>query len=305
MVRIKKKVLGYFTVIFIILLVILPFISSATVVVNQPPEPKKPSFFETYFGFLLSPLFWGFVLFFILILLCFVGLFFLVRWIIKFLKSKSDIFFLLRKDRIRLAKIHRSYRSSKHWFKVYKNIPIRLVQKLNGKLNVSSPIAYHRGDYTTHEGNVIICMNLRDDKKWFIYPITSLLIIPDKESVDIMKKDKKGKEEIITIDNIPRAKDIVQFNEEEILIYAESISSIGMFYVPVLKAKDGKIIDLSLPVFQSLKDVVLGDYLYHQTSDFVVVAKKSIALNPNLAYSIKDKDSNTNVEIPQTQGGGR
>lgn len=301
----KKKVLNYLLIILILFIFLIPVISSATVVVNQPPPVKEPSFFDKYFGFLLSPIFWGFVLFFIIFLLFLIGIFFIARWIIKFLKSKSDVFYLLRKDRIKLAKIHRAY-PSKHWFKVHKNTPIRLVTKNNNKLNVSSPIAYHRGDYTTHEGNIIICMNLRDNKKWFIYPITDLLIVPNKESVNIIRKDNKtGKDEIIKIDNLPQAKDIIQFNEDEILIYAESLSNIGMFYVPVLKAKDGKIIDLSLPVFQSLKEVVLGDYLYHQTSDFVVIAKKSSDLNPNLRYEIKSKDSNTNVEVPNTSNGGR
>jgi hypothetical protein len=299
----KKKVLKCLFIALMIFSFIVPLISSATtVVVNEPPPVKEPSFFDKYFGFLLSPLFWGFVLFFIIFLLILVGIFFLVRWIIQFLKSKSDIFFLLRKDRISLAKIHKRY-SSKHWFKVHKNTPIRLVTKQNDKLHVSSPIAYHRGDYTTHEGNVILCMNLSGKKKWFIYPVTDLLIIPNKEEVSIVKKDKQGKDEIVVLKNLPRAREIVQFNEDEILLYAESLSSIGMFYVPVLLAKDGKIVDLSLPVYQSLREVVLGDYLYHQVADFVGVAKKSMDLNPNLRYSIKDKDANTNVEVPQTSQG--
>jgi hypothetical protein len=300
----KKKVLKYFFIIFIILSLIIPIISSATVVVNEPPVEKKPSFFDTYFGFLLSPLFWGFILFFIVIVLILIGLFFIVRWIVQFLKSKSDIFYLLRKDRIKLAKIHRRY-PSKHWYKVHKNTPIRLVTKNNDKLNVGSPIAYHRGDYTTHEGNVILCMNLKGNKKWFIMPITDILIIPNKEEISIIKKTKDGKDEVINIKNLPQAKDIIQFNEDEILIFAESLSSIGMFYVPVLKAKDGKIVDLSLPVYQSLREVVLGDYLYHQVADFVGVAKKSMSLNPNLQYEIKSKDANTNVEVPQTSSGNR
>jgi hypothetical protein len=206
----------------------------------------------------------------------------------------------LRKDRIKLSKIHSRY-DSKHWFKIQKNTPIRLVSKETGKLIVSQPIAYHRGDYTTHEGNVIVSMNLKGNNKWFIFPLTSLLVIPNKEYVNIVKRNNKTqKDEIITIDNLPQAKDIVQFNLGEILIFAESLSSVGEFYVPVLKAKDGKIIDLALPVYQSLKEVVLGDYLYQQTKDFVDVAKKSIALNPNLTYEIKSKDSNTNVEVPQS-----
>lgn len=296
------KRINYFLVAFIILSLIIPIISSATVVVNTPPPEKKPSFFETYFGFLLSPIFWGGVLIFIIIVLLLVGVFFIVRWIVGFLKSKTDIFYQLRKDRIKLSKIHSRY-NSKHWYKVHKNTPIRLVSKDTGKLVVSEPISFHRGDYTTHEGNVIISMNLKGNNKWFIFPITSLLIIPNKESVNITKKGKNGKDEIFVIENLPQARDIIQFNHGEILIFAESLSSVGEFYVPVLKAKDGKIIDLAIPVYQSLKEVVLGNYLYNQTADFVAVAKKSISLNPNLAYEVKSKDSNTNVEVPQGNQG--
>lgn len=293
------KRINYFLIVFLILTLIIPLISSATVVVNTPPPEKKPSFFETYFGFLLSPIFWGAVVIFFIIVLILVCIFLLVRWLVKFLKSKSDIFFLMRKDRIKLAKIHSRY-ISKHWFKVHKNTPIRLVTKDTGKLNITEPIGWHRGDYVTHEGNVVICMNLRDNKKWFIMPITDLLMIPNKESVNIIRKNKQGKDEIITIENMPQAKDIIQFNGNEILIFAESLSNVGQFYVPVLKAKDGKIIDLSLPVYQSLKEVVLGDYLYQQTKDFVEISKKGITLNPNMQYEIKTKDANTNVEVPQS-----
>jgi prepilin signal peptidase PulO-like enzyme (type II secretory pathway) len=299
-----KKGINYFLIAFIILSLIIPIISSATVVVNTPPPEKKPSFFDTYFGFLLSPIFWGFVVFFIIFIVILIGIFFLVRWLVKFLKAKNDIFYTLRKDRIKLAKIHRRY-PSKHWLKVKKNVPIRLVSKDSGKLVISEPIANHRGDYTTNEGNVILSMNLRGNNKWLFYPITDLLIIPDKESVNIIKKNKHGKEEIIEIANLPRASEIIQFNEGEVLIFAESLSSVGNFYVPVLKAKDGKIIDLALPVYQSLREVVIGNYLYDQTSGFVNVAKKTMDLNPNLRYEVKAKDSNTNVEVPQGQGTGR
>jgi hypothetical protein len=295
-----KKGIKFFWIVFVLITLLIPFISSATVVVNTPPEEKEPSFFETYFGFLLSPLFWGFVIFFIIFLLILVGVFFIVKWIVGFLKSKNDIFYQLRKDRIKLSKIHSSY-NSKHWYKVHKNIPIRLVSKDTGKLVVSEPVAYHRGNYVTNEGNLVISLNLKGNNKWFIFPITSLLIIPNKSSINIVKKGKNGKDETVTIDNIPLARDIIQFNQGEILLFAESVSNVGEFYVPVLKAKDGKIIDLALSVYQSLREVVLGNYLYEQTQGFVNVAKKTMDLNPNLRYEVKAKDSNTNVEVPQGQ----
>jgi len=110
-----------------------------------------------------------------------------------------------------------------------------------------------------------------------------------------------GKTEKIEINNLPKATDVIKFNEDEILIYAESLSNVGMFYVPVLKAKDGKIIDLSLPVYQSLREVVMGEYLYSQTDEFTKIAKKSIDMNPSLRFQSKLSDSNQSVEIPQQQ----
>lgn len=285
---------------FIFLFLLIPIISSANVVVNPPPE-KKTGWFDTYFGFLKSPIFWWIVIGFVFITIILVGLFFLIRWLVKFIKSRKDIFYLLKSERLQLAKIHSTY-NSKHFWKVHKNTPIRLVKKDSGKLIISEPIAYHRGNFTTHEGNVVISMNLRNKKKWLFFPITDLLIIPDKEYISIDHKNQFGKSEPMIIKDLPRAKDIVQFNDGEILLFAESVSAVGIFYVPVLKAKDGKIIDLSVPVYQSLKEVVIGDYLYQQSADFVDVAKKTINLNPNLAYSVKERDSNTNVDIPNDRG---
>lgn len=290
-------------IIFVTLLLMsLPLISSVSNVVVSPEPEKKEGWFSTYFGFLGSPIFWGGVVIFIFILLLLVGFFFILRWIVQFIKSKSDIYYLLKKERMKLSKIHSRY-NSKHFLKVEKNTPIRLVRKSSGKLEVSEPIGNHRGDFVSHEGNVIISLNLKKNKKWLFFPITDILVIPNRDSVKIQRKNQFGKQEEITITNIPRAKDIVQFNENEILLFAESVSNVGIFYIPVLKASDGKIIDLSLPVYQSFKDLVVGDYLYQQSADFVDVAKKTIALNPNLAYSVREKDSNSNVDIPQDRQG--
>jgi hypothetical protein len=283
-------------------LFLLPQIMGAGQVVQVAQETPKEEggFFSNTFGFLKSPIFWYIVLGFFLIIGLLIGIFFLVKWLVKYFKSRSDIFWMLKSERINLAKIQKRY-PSKSWFKITKNTPIRLVRNEGGKMIISHPIAYHRGDYTSHEGNYVICMNLINNNKWFIMPITDLLVIPDREKIDITRKNDKGKVETITINNLPRARDIVQFNENEILIYAESLSNMGMFYVPVLKAKDGKIIDLSLPVYQSMRDVVMGEYLFSQTDEFTKVTKKSMDLNPNLRYAIKTQDSaSSSVDVPQS-----
>ena len=284
-----------FSIIFF--LFIIPLVSSATNVVVTQPTPKKPSFFETYFGFLTQAWFWYIVLGFLVIVAILIGLFFLVRWIVKFIKSRNSLYYLLRMERMKLASVHSRYKSN-HFYHVHKNTPIRLVRNVDRKLHISEPFAYHRGDFVSHDGQLNISMNLVGDKKWFIFPVKSLLVIPDKDSVEVQVRDEKGKQKTTIIAGLPRASQIVQFNQREILLFIESVSQVGLFYIPVLKTKDGKILDLSLPVFQSFKEVAVGDYLYQQSADFVDIAKKSIAINPNLNYEVKSRDANQNVDIP-------
>ena len=299
MVIISKKMCVCMALFFMLLIPIV--FSAQTIQVTGEQPAQKKSFFDTYFWFLSEPIFWYIVIGFLFLLAVIIGLFFLIRWLIGFLKRRNDIFFALQRERIKFAKIQRRY-NSKAWWRVSKNAPIRFVKKdERGQLYVSNPVAYHRGDYTSHEGNVIISMNLIGDNKWLFFPKTTLLIIPDREKAVIQARDEKGKMQEVTIENLPRAKEIVQFNENEILIFAESFSNSGMFYVPVLKAKDGKIINLTMPVYQSLRDVILEDYLYSQTDEFTKIAKKTMDLNPNLRYAIKSGDSNQSTEIPQNQ----
>jgi len=274
-------------------------------VVQVAQQTPKPSGFGAIFGFLKSPVFWEVLVIIILIALLIIGVVFLIKWIVSFLKARSNIFFQLRKQRIMLCKIHSRFPSSNHYWKVHKNIPIRLVKNIEGRPVLSDPIAYYRGDYVSHEGNIIVALNLKDRKKMFFFPISDILIIPNKENTTLQQRDEKGNTSKIKINNLPLAKDIIKFNDNEILLYADSISNIGSkgndFYVPVLTAKDGKIIDLSLPIYQSIKDVIVGDYLMEQSDEFVKVTKKSIDLNPNLRYTVKTSDNSSAVEVPQQQ----
>jgi hypothetical protein len=284
--------------IFLVILLTLPIILAQSVV-EVAKEEEKTSIWSAPFQILKSRIFWGGVVLFALFVGILIGLFFIVRWVVKFIKSRSDAFWRLRSERIKLSKTHRRY-PSKAWFKIEKNTPIRLVKKEGDKLIVTRPIGYHRGDYVTHEGNVIISMNLVNNNKWFFFPITDILIIPNKDNMEIITKNIKGKKEIVKLENLPKPSEIVRFNENEIQIFAESLSYTGMFLIPVLKSKEGKIIDLSMPVFDSLKQVVLGEYLYEQTDEFSRLAKKSMDINPNLRYQQKASDNSQSVEIPSS-----
>lgn len=293
--RLKKGV----GLVFIILTLLLPIVHSAQVieVVETKPAPQS-NFMGSAVNFLKSSFFKWFIILFVVVVVVGIALFFLIKWLVQFIKLRTDIFWKLKSKRVQLAKVHRTYPSTKY-FKFKKNTPIRLVRRTQeGKVKISNPIAYHKGDFTTHEGNMVISFNMIGNSHFFIFPKVELLVIPNKESVTVAQKNKLGKKANKIIDNLPNAKDIIQFNENEILLYAEGISNTGMFFIPVLKSKDGKIIDLSMPTYESLKEVVVGDYLYEQTDEFSKVAKKSMDLNPNLRYATKVADTSQTVEVP-------
>jgi len=299
----KKEMI--FVSIFLLLFLSIPFIQGATVVqVNEPTKAPPKSFMQNFFSFLTSKFFiWTVVIFLIIIGLIFL-IAFGIRWILGFIKQQNNIFFQMRSERLKLAKAQRRY-NSKAWLKYTKNTPIRLAyHDEKGFLRISNPIAYHKGDYMSQEGNLVIAFNMDGNSNLFVFPRAELLIIPNKKEMKITTRDGTGKIKDIELKNIPTAKEIVQFNDNEILLYAKSITKAGNFYVPVLEAKDGSIIDLSTPVYASLKDVALGELLYEQTDLFSKVAKRSIDLNPHLRYQIKASDTNQSVEVPTGSGGG-
>jgi hypothetical protein len=284
--------------IFLFFIIFSSLVLSATTVVTQAtPVPEKTGIMSSVKGFFTSPLFWGLIAFLLLAILIGVVAYFLITWLIRYLKEQKDLFINLKRRRIKLAKAHSRYNT--HGVRITKNSPIRLVRKKNNRAEISSPIGYYRGDYTTHEGNILMAFNFPHKKKLFVLPVMDVLIIPNKPEVHIHKRDTKGKVQTTTIENLPLAKDIVQFNNDEVLLYAESISDVGEFHVPVLKAKDGRILDLSLPVYHTLKEAVIDNYLYDQTSQFATLSKRGLEINPFVKTAQKLQDSAQNQETPQ------
>jgi|GEM_PF-4379254 len=294
------KIVNFIIFFVFISILVLSVVESAQVVevATQQPVAEKTTW-QKIKEIIFSPLFLGIVFFAVILILVIIGLAFLFKWLIKFLKERKNVFYLMKNERVKLAKIHRRYHST-HWWKVTKNTPIRLVRYENGRAVISKPIGHHRGDYVTHEGNVIISMNFIGRKTWLIFPMVDIIVIPDKPKLKIQKTNEKtGKKEETVILNLPRARELVQFNETDILIFAESLSKSGEFFVPVVKTKDNEIVDLSLPVYQSLEHVALGDYLYEKADLFTHLAKKAMDLNPNVRGIQKVQDSNNSIELPE------
>lgn len=277
---------------------LLNYVQSAQIVQAQPEAPKPKSFWENTKDFIFSPIFLIIFVLFIFIIIFGVLAFFVAKWIIKYFKSRDNVFYHLKNERIRLAKIQTSYRV-RSYFHPSKNTPIRLIRKnQDGRPFISEPIGYHKGNYTSNEGNIIIAMNLIGKATLWFFPTVDLLIIPNREKVDVEAVHKDGTKKIITFNNIPMADEIVQFNQNEILLSAEAISHLGHFYIPVLKSKDGKLIDLAMPIYASLKEVIVEEFLQEQTNTFISLSRKAVEINPNFRVASKLSDQNSSVDVP-------
>ena len=276
----------------------LSLVSSVTVVTVPPAEQPQPTTPVTHwYDFVKSPIFWTIVALMFVLVVFLVIVFFVVRWLVKYIKQRSDIFWRMRGDRMLMAKIHARY-PCKHWLKVTKNPPIRLMKKdEHGNVFLTDPIGNYRGDFIGHEGSVCISMNLIGKKKWFFFPTRDLLIIPNKEKMKIVQRDNNGVKIREDEFNLPLAKDIVQFNQSEIILKAEGVSQAGIFLIPVLRDSEGKHMDLSLPSYTMMKDVILGDYLYEQSQDYVVGMRKAIDMSPHIRGFVKTADATNNVEV--------
>jgi hypothetical protein len=287
--------------IVLISILMLNLVASQTIVQKTQPveEEKKTGFFAGFWSTITSPLFLGFFALAILIIIFILLIVWVISKIIKWIKLRSDLFYRLKTERIKLAQNQARYIEHNHWWKIEKNVAIRTIKNNEGgQLTISKPIAYYRGDFYSHEGNLVLAVVFPNRKKWWFFPMTDLIIIPNKKKIEINQGTKEGKPIKTIINNLPTANEIVRFLENEIILFIESISMSGEFFFPVIKDSDGKIIDLALPVYQSLKEVVLEDYLYSQTTSFVDISRKGIDINPYLRIGTKMNDQNSSVELP-------
>lgn len=271
-------------------------VTSAQVVQVEQPVQKETH----WYSFLTSPLFWVIIVAVILVGLFILLIMWLVSKLVKYIKQRNDVFWKMRGQRMELAKAHSRY-PSRHWWKVDKNTPIRIAKKDEQGRLFTKVIGFHRGDFVTNEGNICISMNLIGNKKYFFFPVRDLLVIPNKKEITIVQRNDKGEKIKSEKFELPLAKDMIQWNENEIILFIEGVSRVGIFMIPVVKSTDGKIIDLAMPIYTSMKEVILGDYLYLQSADFVHLSRKAVDMNVELRAKQKLIDSNQNVEIAQQQ----
>lgn len=285
-------------IIFIVFLLFSTIVYSAeTISVVENPQVQKES--TGIKGFLKRN--WVFIL---LIFVCLALLLWFLIWLVGKIKEGRDVWFQIWKHKKHLCKIHRDKWRNKAFFKFRKNSPIRIVYQDNNNVH-SKVVGHYKGHYLSHEGNVTILFNCR--RKWLIFPKNELLIVntnPDMifyETKQVIKGNKMETERVPVTTKLPN--NFVSFNSEDIIIQAFSIDMDVRtnFYYPVLKDKNGKIINMFFPTFETMKQVVIESYLFDQTDDFVKVTKKSIDLNPLIRGHNKVLDNSASIETQESQ----
>ena len=229
----------------------------------------------------------------------------LVMWIIKKIKQNQDVYYRIKRQRKKLCAMHADkfrYRSF-WWYK--RNDPLKCVHFDNNNHYITKKVGNYMGHFYGSEGNLIVAF--ANSRKWFIlYPTIELLII--NKNIDVVYQvnteeiDDKGVKKIVKKEikqDLPT--DIEQFTDEGVMLFAYGIDmdERSTFYFPVLKSKDGKIVELALPTFQSMKDVIMTSYMYDTVDSFAKLSKKGMELNPQIRSIQKIQDSSQSIDTKE------
>lgn len=236
-----------------------------------------------------------------IILIILIGILLLTIYIIRKIKLSQDVYHRLHRERKRLCKVHKDTKRYIKWWKYHRNDLIKTIYQNSGKFHTKT-IGHYMGHYYGAEGNLVIAFANR--RVWgVLWAKTELLIINKNPYITYETneeiEDNKGTKKVIkkkVKEHLPT--NIEHFADDAIYLnaYGIDIDERTGFYHPVLMNEKGEIINLALPTYQSLRDVVLQSYMYEQTNQFVKVAKKSIDLNPTIRGIQKVQDSSQSIE---------
>lgn len=288
-----KRVL-LFVFIFLILNTVILAATQTIKVIEKPTEQTASKSIWDYFR--------GWWVWAILIVIILALLTWLILWILKKLKEASDIWYKIKQDKKKMCKLHRDKHRVRAFFRTTKNCPIKIIYT-NDNFIHTKVLGYYKGHYFSRDGNLTILFNFR--KLWLVLPKNDLLFINLKKDMIITRKEVKeinGKKitEVIN-EKFDLPQNIVSFNHDEIIVNAAGIDIDYRteVFVPVMKDKNGNLINMAVPLYESLKTIAIEGYLYDSLDDFVRVTKKSIELNPLIRGYNKVSDSSSSIETQQ------
>ncbi len=156
-------------------------------------------------------------------------------------------------------------------------------------------LGHYLGECYTQDGYLNFLVWKR--KKWYLFWVPTFLDFFDLvKDVYIIRvnmnktfrekvRDPQTKEEKIITHQL--ATDLVFRHGDKVVIKCWGVEPINYFYYPILRDKEGNLIDKSLEVFEREKDRALIKNMYYLTEDFSNVARELININPTARWKLK------------------
>jgi hypothetical protein len=258
------------SIIFILLLISSVFAQDKVI---EPIGQKKGAlsgvmeFFTKYWMWLLIAVVGGIIVVFIFLL-------------IKKMKGKIDPFLV-------------DYKKVKQMCKFQKDQSVKHIYLIHDK--GLKYLGKYLGECITQDGfkNIL----LWKFKKWFLFWIPIKVDFFDlvKESYIVRcnmnkvyryktRDEKTGEEQLKQIQLV---NDIISRDGDKLLVRGVGIERVRYFFYPVLRDKEGNVVDDKIEIFAREKDSALIDTMYQQVEEFANVSRELININPSVRYFVK------------------
>jgi len=203
------------------------------------------------------------------------------------------IFLLIKRMKKRVDPFLADYKKVRRLCKFQKDKTIKNVYIVHDK--GLKHVGKYMGECVTNDGYINIL--LWKFKKWYLFWIPVKVDFFDlvKESFIIrcnlnkiykykVKNEKTGEE---TTKEIELTHDIIIRDGDKILIRGVGIERVKYFFYPILRDKEGNVVDKKLEIFARERESALIDTMYTQVEDFANVSRELININPSVRFHVK------------------
>jgi hypothetical protein len=203
------------------------------------------------------------------------------------------VFLILKKMKKHIDPFADEYKKVKNLCKFQKDSTIREVYMMS-ELGLKH-IGHYIGEAITQDGykNILFWKF----KKWYLFWFPARLDFFDvvKETMIIrsnMNKEYSYKE--LNTDTkeeqektIKLQSDLMIKSEDKLIIKGFGLERVRYFMYPVLRDKEGNLIDKSTEIFERERNPALISAMYQQAEDFANVSRELINLNPSARFQVK------------------
>jgi hypothetical protein len=226
----------------------------------------------------------------------------LIAWLVykfrNYFKFKDNPYWQIRDKRITLCRQHgdkhRMPQKFYRPFSIQKNQPIICqYSDIQGNMH-SKKIGYYNGHYQTADDNIIMAFKDHVHKIFYIVPEMNIIVLNRKEKYKIRTKDEASN--LVVDQEVRYPKVQVEFLDDFIVIHALGIDDAEYFYVPVIKDKQGNVIDMRLPAYISAREISIHKFTYAQTQDYLAVNRDHMKFNPVIKAGKELSDTNGQID---------